>query len=75
MLAHALKTYGPLLGRWHPRNAHLLGLLGAVAALDADWASAKEYLAVASKILRAQGLMQTLAAQRIDTALAFLQRI
>jgi tetratricopeptide (TPR) repeat protein len=75
MLAHALKTYGPILGKWHPRNAHVLALLGGVAALDRDWKSALEYLQMSAKILRAHGLTHTLQGQKINTALDFLGRM
>jgi hypothetical protein len=75
LLAHALKTYGPALGKWHPRVSHVLALLGAVAALEDDWQLAAEYLHVAAKILRARGLTQTLPAQRIDTGLDFVTSV
>lgn len=75
MLAHALRTYGPLLGRWHPRIAHLLALLGACAALDDDWLGANEYLQTAEQILRARGLMQTMPGQKVTTALEFVANI
>lgn len=71
-LTHALKTYGPFMGKWHPRVAHVLALLGAIAAIDGDSLSAIEYLEVAAKILRSHGLIQTTQGQKIDTALDFL---
>jgi hypothetical protein len=75
MLAHALRTYAPVLGKWHPRNAHVLALLGGVAGLDGDWRSAAEYLRVSAKILRAHGLTHTLQGQKVETALNFINRL